>query len=122
MARIAYEAYLWTFLTVWLGNGPAGAATPRDPDQEGYSSMATQTIAQETRAGDGFFAAGRERLRTREERALALHREHGREIEQVAKNLFWVPSQDAQREHLVRYPVGPGRPRVAPAPTTNSGT
>jgi hypothetical protein len=87
------------------------------------SSVSTATIAQETRAGDGFFAAGeaRERLETREQRALKLYREHGDEIEQVASNLYWVPGQDGRCEYVLRYPVAVGEQGAAPVVTTNSG-
>jgi len=75
-----------------------------------------KTIVRETRSGDPFAFTGERVASDRERRAIALYIERGHEIVQVAPNLYWVPSQDGQREHLVSYPVQPGESESCSCP------
>lgn len=76
------------------------------------------TIVKEVRsfAGDGIAHAGRQALRTREGRALRLYEMRGSEIQQVGEGVYWVPSWDGEREHVVRYPVGENETETCSCP------
>ena len=79
--------------------------------------MSEVIIERSTRAGDGIAYAGRQALRTREERALRLYEKFGHEIEQLSADTFLVPSQDGSTAYRVRYPVGEGEQEWCSCPS-----
>jgi hypothetical protein len=68
----------------------------------------TMILAEEARVGDPIAPAGRQALRTREERALALYRRRGGAIREIGPSLYSCPSQDGKRRYEVHYPVEEG--------------
>jgi hypothetical protein len=79
-------------------DGPAAVSAAPDPDHE-----EVLVIDRSVREGDPFVAVGMRALEGREQRALKLFRERGDEIQQVGADIYFCPSQDGTREHLVRY-------------------
>jgi hypothetical protein len=67
------------------------------------------------RQGDPFaYEGGRSRKGqntdpwSREQRAIRLYEHRGHQIEQAGDDIFWVPSWDGERTHVVHYPVAEG--------------
>jgi hypothetical protein len=84
------------------------SGSSRGPDHKETSQVVEVIIERGVRSGDGIDYAGRQSLRTREQRALRLYHMRGADITQMGADFYLCPSWDGTKEYLVNYPVDEG--------------